>query len=210
MVAVGHLLGDDLTTRVGTLQAALDSLDRMPGADRERVQLRAGMAAAYMLDRRLDEAIDHGERGWEESQRTGDEPTALNLAATLGSVFVFAGRMDEGWRMLEDAIARAAGTNREAEAARAYRMLSTSASVLVEYDRAERWMADGIGYAEKVQLWNHRHYMASHLAHVQWCTGHWAAAAQTAQQSLADGRGGITTQITAQYVLGYLALGHGE
>jgi DNA-binding CsgD family transcriptional regulator/tetratricopeptide (TPR) repeat protein len=210
MVAVGHLLGDDLTTRVGTLQATLDSLDGLPGADGERAQLRAGMAAAYMLDRRLDEAIDHGERGWEESQRTGDEPTALNVAATLGSVLVFAGRMEEGWRMLEDAIARAAGAHREAEAARAYRMLTSCASVLVEYDRAERWMADGIGYAGKVELWNHRHYMASHLAHVQWCTGDWAAAAQTAQQALADGRGGITTQITAQYVLGYLALGRGD
>jgi ATP/maltotriose-dependent transcriptional regulator MalT len=210
MVAVGHLLGDDLSTRVRTLQAALDGLAGLPEADRERAQLRAGMAAAYMLDRRLDEAIDHGERGREESQRTGDEPTAFNVAATLGSVLVFAGRMDEGWRMLEDAITRAASTHREAEAARAYRMLTSSTSVLVEYDSAERWMADGIGYAANVELWNHRHYMASHLAHVQWCTGNWAAAAQTAQQALADGRGGITTEITAQYVLGYLALGRGD
>ena len=61
----------------------------------------------------------------------------LNVAATLGSVLVFAGRMDEGWRTLEDAIARAAGSQHEAEAARGYRMLTSSASVLVEYDRAE-------------------------------------------------------------------------
>ena len=68
----------------------------------------------------------------------------------------------------------------------------------------------GIGYAEKVELWNHRHYMASHLAHVQWATGQWDAATQTAQQALADGRGGITTRITAQYVLGFLAMGRGD
>jgi DNA-binding CsgD family transcriptional regulator len=210
MVAVGHLLGDDLTIRVRSLQAALDSLTGLQAAERERAQLRSGMAAAYMLDRRLEGAIDLGERGLRESQRSGDQQTALNVAATLGSVLVFAGRMDEGWRTLEDAIARAAGTHREAEAARGYRMLTSCASVLVEYDRAERWMADGIGYAAKVELWNHRHYMASHLAHVQWCTGRWAAAAQLAQQALADGRGGITTQITAQYVLGYLALGRGD
>jgi len=210
MVAVGHLLGHGLTSRVGALQAALDSLAGLPETDRERARLRAGMADVYMLDRRLDEAIDHGERSLEESQRVGDEQTTLNTAATLGSVLVFAGRMDEGWRMLEDTIARAASTHQEAEAARGFRMLTSSASVLVEYDRAERWMADGIRYAEKVELWNHRHYMASHLAHVQWCTGHWAAAAQTAQQALADGRGGITTRITAQYVLGYLALGRGD
>ena len=52
--------------------------------------------------------------------------------------------------------------------------------------------------------------MASHLAHVQWATGQWDAAAQTAQGALADGRGGITTRITAQYVLGYLAMGRGD
>ena len=52
--------------------------------------------------------------------------------------------------------------------------------------------------------------MASHLAHVQWATGRWDTATQTAQQALADGRGGITTRITAQYVLGFLAMGRGD
>jgi ATP/maltotriose-dependent transcriptional regulator MalT len=210
MVAVAHLLGENLPVRVGMLQAALDSLDGVAGADRERARLGSAMAAAYLVDDRLDEAIAYGEASRAESQRLGDEEAALNTAATLGSVLVFAGRMDEGRRLLEDAIARATGTQQEAEAARGYRMIGSSASALVEYDLAERWLTEGIGYAEKVELWNHRHYMASHLAHVQWATGQWKAAARTAQQALADGRGGITTQITAQFVLGYLAMGHGD
>ena len=52
--------------------------------------------------------------------------------------------------------------------------------------------------------------MAAHQAHVQWARGDWAAAQQTAEQALADGRGGITTRITALHVLGYLALGRAE
>jgi ATP/maltotriose-dependent transcriptional regulator MalT len=210
MVAVAHLLGENLPVRVGLLQAALDSLDGVAGADRERARLGSALAAAYLVDDRLDEAIAYGEASRAESQRLGDEEAALNTAATLGSVLVFAGRMDEGWRLLEDAIARATGAQQEAEAARAYRMIGSSASTLVEYDLAERWLTEGIGYAEKVELWNHRHYMASHLAHVQWATGQWQEAGQTAQQALADGRGGITTQITAQFVLGYLAMGRGD
>jgi DNA-binding CsgD family transcriptional regulator len=210
MAAAAHLLGEGLDARVGLLQAALDSLDGVAGAGRERGQLRSAMAAAYMLDRRLDEAITHGERSRAESELTGDDETLLNTAVTLGSVLVFAGRMDEGWQLVEDAVARACAAQREAEAARGYRMIGSAASVLVEYDRAGRWLADGIGYAEQVELWNHRHYMASHLAHVQWATGQWDAAAQTARQALADGRGGITTRITAQYVLGYLAMGRGD
>src|SRR5690348_2774412 len=210
MVAVAHLLGENLPVRVGMLQAALDSLDGVAGADRERARLGSAMAAAYLVDDRLDEAISRGEASRAESQRIGDDEAALNTAATLGSVLVFAGRMEEGWQLLEDAIDRATGAEQEAEAARGYRMIGSSASTLVEYDIAERWLTEGIGYAEKVELWNHRHYMASHLAHVQWATGQWQAATQTAEQALADGRGGITTQITAQFVLGYLAMGRGR
>jgi DNA-binding CsgD family transcriptional regulator len=210
MVAVAHLLGAGLDTRVGTLQRALDSLDEVAGADREQARLHSAMAAAYLVDDRLDEAIIHAERGRAQSQRIGDDEAALNAATTLGSVLVFAGRMDEGWQLLEEAIAEAGQTCQEAEAARGYRMVGSSASELTEYDRAERWLTEGVRYAENAELWNHRHYMASHLAHVQWATGQWDAAAQTAEGALADGRGGITTRITAQYVLGYLAMGRGD
>ena len=210
MVSVAHLLGAGLDARVATLQRALDSLDKVAGADRERARLHSAMAAAYLVDDRLDEAIIHGERGRAESQRIGDDEAALNAATTLGSVLVFAGRMDEGWQLLEEAIAEAGETCQETEAARGYRMVGSSASELMEYDRAERWLSEGVGYAENAELWNHRHYMASHLAHVQWATGQWDAAEQTAEGALADGRGGITTRITAQYVLGYLAMGRGD
>ena len=208
--AVAHLLGEGLDARVRTLQAALDDLDGVADADRERARLRSAMAAAYLLDDRLDEAITHGELSRAEGRQIGDEETSLNAAATLGMVLVFIGRMDEGWRLLEDAIARARGRHQEAEAARGYRLITSAASELVEYDRAERWLADGIRYAEQAELWNHRHFMVSNLAHVQWATGQWDAAILSAQQALADGRGGITTRITAQYVLGFLAMGRGD
>jgi ATP/maltotriose-dependent transcriptional regulator MalT len=160
-----------------------------------------------MLDRRLDQALEHGERSRAESQKIGDDETDFNAATTHGSALVFAGHMREGWDLLESAVALARGAAQEAEAARAYRMIGSSASVLVEYDRADHWLTEGIRYAERVELWNHRHYMAAHLAHVEWATGRWDAATRTAERALADGRGGITTRITALYVLGYLALG---
>jgi DNA-binding CsgD family transcriptional regulator len=85
-------------------------------------------------------------------------------------------------------------------------MAGTCASVLVEYPRAEAWLREGVEYAERVELWNHRHYMAAHLAHVAWATGDMRTAEGIAFHVLADGRGGITTRITALYVLGYVAL----
>ena len=213
LVAVRHLLGDGLAERAARLTAGLAEIESAVDTERAartRIALLAGLAAAHMLDRRLDEAIEYGERATAEAAATGHESVSLNVSATLGSVLVFAGRMEDGWRLLETGIGEAVARRHEAEAARGYRMLSSSSSVLVEYGRAERWLVEGIEYAERVELWNHRHYMAAHLAHVRWATGDWAAADSLAMAALADGRGGLTTQITARYVLGYLALGRGH
>jgi len=216
-VAARHLLGDGLETRAAVLQGGLAELAGAPGGrPREqevahaRARLLASLSAAYMLDRRLDESVVYGEQARRLARELGDDRTELDTLATVGSDFVFAGRMDEGWAMLEDAVARARTAQLEAEAARAYRMLGSCASVLVEYERAERSLNEGIEYAERVELWNHRHYMAAHLGHVRWAVGRWDEAERLAAHALADGRGGVTTRITALHVLGYVALGRGD
>lgn len=225
-VAVRHLLGDDLPTRTALLTAGLDELAALrpmappgdavatPGAgldaasyDRARASLLAALSAAYMLARRLDEAITYGTVAHHAAEAAGDAATSRHAATTLGACYVFAGRMDDGWAMLEGVIASAAAADLEAEVARAYRMLGSCASVLVEYPRAERFLRRGIDQAESAELWNDRHYMPAHLAHVLWATGRWGAAEDLARHTLADGRGGITTRITALHVLGFVALG---
>ncbi len=210
LVSVMHLLGEGLETRVRRIEQALTTVPDHPDGDRVRAQLLGALAAAYLVNDGLDQAIAYGEESRALSRASGDEQAELNTAATLGSVLMFAGEVESGWALLEDAVERSVDVLHEAEAARSYRMGGTSASVLVEYDRAERWLIRGIEYAENVELWNHRSYMAAHLAHVQWARGRWQAARQTAEQALADGRGGITTRITALYVLGYLAMGSGD
>ena len=219
LVAVRHLLGDGLEARAARLRAALAELNAAPSlhqppaddaVDRVRAQLLAGLSAVFMLDRRLDESISFGTEARRLAVAAGDASTERHAAATLGSCFVFAGRMDEGWALLEDAVTASREAHLEGEAARAYRMIGTSASVLVEYPRAEHWLREGIDYAERVELWNHRHYMAAHLGHVLWATGGWDEAGTVANAALADGRGGLTTRITALHVLGYVALGRGD
>ena len=210
LVSVRHLLGDDLDARVAALTAALQSIDAVAGAEQVRARLFGSLAAAYMLDRRLDESIHFGELSRALSDAAGDEQADRNLEATLGSVLLFAGRTEPGWELLTDAVSRATRGFQESEAARGYRMGGSSASVLVDYAQAKSWLTQGIRYAGDAELWNHRSYMTSHLAHVQWATGEWDAAQHTAElRPSADGRGGVTTRITALYVLGYLAMGRG-
>lgn len=213
LVAVRHLLGDGLEARVERLEEARNALEELPedpGRNATLAQVLAGLSAAYMLDRQLEPAIVYGEAARSAARSAEDPATERHAAITVGVCYVFAGRMDDGWRLLEDAIGDTRAAGLEAEAARAYRMIGSCASVLVEYERAERSLREGIDYAERVELWNDRHYMAAHLAHVLWATGRWTEAAQVAERALADGRSGITTQVTALHVLGYLALGRGE
>ncbi|PZS20698.1 MAG: hypothetical protein DLM57_00710 [Pseudonocardiales bacterium] len=194
----------DLLAGAGDAVAAADVLPRLVAV---RGRLAAALSAAYMLDRRLEDSIAHGERAQALAADAGDEATELNALVTFGAVLVFAGRGDGGWPRLEDAVRRARANRFEAEAARAYRMIGSSASVLVEYGRAEEWLRAGIDYAERCELWNDRHYMAAHLGHVLWATGRWAQAAPVVEHAIADGWGGLTTSITALHVRGFLALG---
>ena len=219
LAAVRHLLGDPLEARAGLIRAALGEIEVAPSlhqapvdpaSDRVRARLLAALAAAYMLDRRLDESIAYAIEARRLAGLVRDEATERNAATTLGTCLVFAGDLVEGWRLLEESVVASRDVHLEAEAARGYRMLGSCASVLVEYERAERWLREGVEYAERVELWNHRHYMAAHLAHVLWATGRWPDAAELARQALADGRGGITTRNVALLVLGYVALGRGD
>lgn len=218
LVAVRHLLGDALEERVARLRAALAEVPApMDGpatpddpAAPVRARLLAALAAAYMLDRRLPEGIAYATEARAVAGAIGEEGTDADAAATLGCCFLFAGRMEEGWATLEAAVGDAEAHGQVEAAVRAYRMLGTSASMLVEYERADRALEAGIVLAEAHELWNHRHYMAAHLAHVAWATGRWTDAYDIARRALADGRGGITTRVTALHVLGFVALGRGR
>lgn len=209
LVASRHLLGADYAARVADIRAALGRIDgdERSEARQARGRLLAAHAAAAMLERRLD-----------DSRRVAEEARALlttesdriAIDATLGSVLVFAGEGEPAWELLRSAAEGGAARGEEEAAARAYRMLGSSASVLLQYGRGAEWLADGISYAERIERWNDAHYLAAHLAHVRWATGDLAGAEALATRTLADGRGGITTEVTALHVLGYQALTVGD
>ena len=206
LMAARHLLGDGLEARVALANRALE---RAPGASESaRAELLGALAAAYMLNRRLDESLAYGTEAIALAERAGASALRADIQLTVGSDLVFSGRGDEGWPMLEQAVAFGLEHSLESETARGYRMLGTSASVLVEYPRAELWIGEGLAFTASIEHWNDHHYLAAHLGHVLWAVGRWDEGAAIARRALADGRG-ITTRITALIVLGYLDLGRG-
>ena len=219
LVGALHLLGADLPQRTGRLDDALASVptadgqdggaDARPGGNPGRRPVEAGLAAAYMLSRQLDEGVAHAEAARALATDAADDATLRNAEVTLAVCLAFRGEVEASVALLERQIAAARTAGAEAEASRGYRMLGSVASVIVEYERGERWLRDGIDLAERVERWNDRHYLAAHLAHVLWATGRWDDAEAVADRE-ARRPGGITTRITADHVLGYVALGRGE
>ncbi|HEY8282436.1 MAG TPA: AAA family ATPase, partial [Leifsonia sp.] len=220
LIAVRHLLGAPLSERAATIDDALHRIEvssasaedpaeaRLLGA-RVTGRLLAARSAANMLDRRLDDARDDGRRALELLPES-EVDDRLGVSATLGSVMVFAGAGESGWDLLASTAADAARQGREAQAARAFRMLGSSASVLLEYTRAAEWLTEGIAYARRTERWNDAHYLVAHLAHVRWATGHPAEAELLASEALAEGGSAVTTRVTALLVLGYSALVRGR
>lgn len=207
---VRHQLGDGLEPRVALADEALGWLDAEAdgGSPDARAAVLAALAAAYMLDRRLDEAIEVGRRA---AALAPDGVTrfcdALDIQSTIGACLVFSGD-PSGWEILERVIATAEGSEFEAAAVRARRMLATSASVLVEYPRASTWLDEGLRFTAAIQRWNDHNYLRAHRAHVRWATGR-AGAERDARRALADGHG-VTIEIQGHIALGYVHLARGE
>ncbi|PJJ71381.1 AAA ATPase-like protein [Diaminobutyricimonas aerilata] len=208
LMTMRHLLGDDLDTRCSLAFEALTRLgDDAP--DGVRAEVVAALSAATMLARRLGESEAYGREAQRLAASAGATDLAIDLDLTLGAVLVFAGGDDEGWALLERGITAAEATGLDAVAARGYRMLATSASVLVEYDRAELWLERGARQTAATENWNDHHYLVAHQAHVAWAVGEPARAEALARHALADGHG-ITTRITALTALGYAFLSQGD
>ncbi len=212
LAAVRHLLGVSYDGRASLLDEELRRVEALtpPVPVHVRARLQSALAAAYMLDRCLDDATTAGAAAAALADEGDSLDDRIDIDLTLGSVLVFAGPGTDGWPILESAIAQARELQFESQAARGYRMIGSCASVLVEYDRASRWIAEGLEYTSTTERWNDFHYLKAHLAHVLWARGDWVEAQAIASNALTEGRGGVTTRNTALIVLGYLALGRGD
>ena len=104
--------------------------------------------------------------------------------------------------MRDDADAR----DYEAESVRARRMLrQLGVGAASSTTEERRWIAEGLQFTAEIDRWNDYNYLLAHRGHVRWATGA-VGAERDARQALVDGRG-ITTEIQAHIVLGFVRLG---
>ncbi len=212
LAGVRHLLGDGFATVGPQVAQQIHDLDGVGGEDGDRVLARLEAALAGAACRAIDRPATHlhASRAIALARRTGDAETELDAQTSLAAVLSFDGRNDEAIETAMTVIRRSRELHLDDEAGRAYRIGGAGSSEVFEYGPAEQILRDGITFAEQHELWNHRCYMTAHLGLVLWATGRWSEADGVAVAALREGRGGVTTRVTALYVRGYVALGRGR
>ena len=211
---VRHLLGDGVGVIEPLLRGGLAEIDAVPDSHERRqtrARLVAALAYAIGIAFRIEDAEPLAREALRLAIETGDDRTRIAALATIGGLLVpFNGRITEGFEHADAAIALARAGGYDEELARALRVTGSMASEVLDYERAERYLREGIEFSDRRQLGNHLNYMRAHTGLVLWATGRWDEALATAEQAEADGRGGVTTRITARYVQGFVHLGRGE
>lgn len=203
LIGAQHLRGDDLAQRSAVAEEALARLGA-EGPPDVRSRILSSLATEHLSALRLTDAKAFADQAAALGADRMPIADRADLDITLGTIAVLSGRPDEGWALLEGALAASLDAKLELQAGRAYRALGSTAALASDYERAERWIPEGIAETTRTERWNHRHQLMVDLAQVRWATGDWAEAEPLARQALVDGGGSITTRITALTLLGFL------
>jgi DNA-binding CsgD family transcriptional regulator len=154
------------------------------------------------------------------ARRTGKMALAMSTAADdfgamrfvetrLAMIDVLSGDPDAGLAWMSR-IADDARNNRAEEAGvTAFRDTAVMATRVMDYERAEAALSDGLEYADSIQQSHCAHIMTALTAETAWAAGRWDSAIPAGEQAIAD-RGCPRAPSMARWALGYVALGRGE
>ena len=142
---------------------------------------------------------------------TGLEGAAdlIQANAFTAMVDVLDGRVGEGLEGISSAAHEAQRAGFEDAGVTAFRDAAALAFRTMEYRRADRFLAEGLRYADAIEQSHCRHVMDATSALVAWAGGEWGAAATVARQAIAD-QGSRRAVTMARWAVGYVALGQGD
>ncbi len=203
----GHPISERLALATAML-AELDALE--PGQERDRIR---GDTLAYLALIHLDRFALDDARTAVSASRSAAEAIGHPQLRMVADWFDGAGDMmagDVAGGMLS--IGRAARELEQAgdaDSVSAYRDGAELAVRYLEYGQAERFIAEGLRYADTIQQSHCAHVMSANRALLAWAGGAWDEATIRAEQAIAD-RGCGRAASMARWPLGYVALGRGD
>jgi DNA-binding CsgD family transcriptional regulator/tetratricopeptide (TPR) repeat protein len=190
----------------GAASAAVELLEQLPpGRELARVYSAKANRRSVALD--PDGASHWGNRAIELAERLGDHETVVRTLNAVGTVEGLAGR---GTSRLERALELALVHGHEELVSLAYGNLAVVAVRQCEWERAERYLADGIAYTSERDLDGDRAYMLAWRASSALGQGRWDDAAADANLVLNDPGTHLVVRASALLVVGRLRARRGD
>ena len=167
------------------------------------------MRAMLLLDvGRLDDADAAIVEGRAQRRASGDTDTG-DLDFVGASIDVVRGRTSEGIERMMDVTRGAREARRESTGVTSYRVAAAFAMRVMDYERAEVCLREGLRYADEIQQSYCRHVMAATSAHIAWAAGRWDEAIPIAEIEIVE-RGSRRGTLGSRDALGYVCLGRGD
>jgi DNA-binding CsgD family transcriptional regulator/tetratricopeptide (TPR) repeat protein len=203
--------GRPVSERIAIMTELAADLDGLPETrDRQvaRAELGTYLAIALTDGRALSAARAELARVRDLATEIDDPELLLVADWKAGIVDFVAGDTEGGLARVGHAAIEAERTGRESAGVSAFRDAATLAASAMDYAAAERWLNEGLRYADSIEQSHCAHVMSATDAIVSWADAQWPESAAQARQSMAD-HGCRRAANIARWALAYVALGRG-
>jgi DNA-binding CsgD family transcriptional regulator len=193
---------------VETGLAAVDVLTSIP-ASKELAMAYSTLAQVYMLAQQSSAAEAWATKAITVARDLGDQGTLAHALNNLGSTRLRLGDTS-GYGLLEESLDISVRGRFDDHAGRAYANLSWTALDYREYEKAERYIEDGLSYAVKRELAGSLYYMTAERARLAFERGDWQRAEKDAQWVLSKPEEPGITRVPALATLARLHVRRGD
>jgi DNA-binding CsgD family transcriptional regulator/tetratricopeptide (TPR) repeat protein len=185
--------------------ATLESL--LPGP--ELAMAYCNQADLDMEAHEAESAIDLAQHAIALAESWRNDEILSDALNTLGIVRLIAGDVS-GWADLERSLQLALAGGLQEHVANAYTNLAAMAVSRREYDRARRYLSDGLAYCEQHDLDFDGPYTLAYRARMRFEQGDWDGASEDVEAVLRHPRTSAVTRIPALRTLGHLRIRRGD
>jgi DNA-binding CsgD family transcriptional regulator len=162
-----------------------------------------------MESHELESAISWAQRAIALAEPCAENEILCDALGTLGITRLIAGD-PSGWAELGRALRIALDRDLQEQVASAYNDLSAMAVSCRQYDKASRWLSEGLAYCEKRDLDALRLYMLAYRARKNFEQSDWPAASEDAEAVLRHPLATPITRIPALRTLGHIRIRRGD
>ena len=191
-----------------TGDAAVATLDAL-GPSSELAMAYSNLAQLHMLSQRFDPAVHWAAKAIEAARALDDHATLAHALNNLGSTQVRVGDL-AGIALLEESLTVSIRERLDDHAGRAFANIIWTALDYHDYDTAERYLKEGITYAEERELEGSLYYLTAERARLRLDLGDWRGAEDDARWVLGRPEVAGITQMPALTSLAKLEVRRGD